>query len=149
MGAEAARQAGYKSDHRKLAQRLLRRPDIREAIEQAQAERAEQCGLSAAWVLSNLKEVAERCMQGTEVKDRFGNVIEGEWTFNARDANKALELIGKHLGMFIDRKQLDVAMDGPAPVYVVCWEGEDDTGRVAEFESGETGLALPAPDESS
>ena len=61
--------------------------------------------MSAQYVLQNLKDVAERCMSaqpvvnmaGKPVLDENGNPV---YRFDSAGANKALELIGKHLGVF-------------------------------------------------
>lgn len=68
------------------------------------------------YVLTQLKTVAARCMQSAPVLDRKGEQIWVEtpdgkmapaYTFNAMGANKALELIGRHLAMFTDRKIIE------------------------------------------
>lgn len=61
--------------------------------------------LTVEWVLNNLKEVTERCLVQEPVMIRKGSemVESGEYTFQANGANKSLELIGKHLGMFTDK----------------------------------------------
>lgn len=56
-----------------------------------------------AWVRARLREVAERTMQAVPVTDSKGEPT-GAWTFNAAGANRALELLGRELGMFVDRK---------------------------------------------
>ena len=54
--------------------------------------------IDADYVLEGLKEVAEKCMQ------RIPSDGEGRpYPFNAAGANKALELLGKHLGMFTEK----------------------------------------------
>jgi phage terminase small subunit len=45
--------------------------------------------------------ISDRCVQGDPVLDRDGNPT-GEWKFDSSGANKATELIGKHLGLFRD-----------------------------------------------
>lgn len=122
---QAAKKAGYKGSDKQLtvtgAQNLAK-PSIAEAVKKAMDERAEKIGITQDWVLGNLKTVAERCMQTAPVLDRRGNHVrvetpDGEealaYTFNALGANKALELLGKHLGMFTDR--LAVGGDPKAP----------------------------------
>src|SRR5271165_3921042 len=54
------------------------------------------------WVLTSLKNVAKRCMQAEPVLDSKGRPT-GEYTFQASGANRALELLGKEYGMFVDR----------------------------------------------
>ena len=51
------------------------------------------------YVLAALQEVAERCMQRRPVRDANGKVL-GDWTFNPASAIRALELLGKQLGLF-------------------------------------------------
>ncbi|MCR4333018.1 MAG: terminase small subunit [Sulfuricaulis sp.] len=79
---------------------------------------AEKEQVTKEYVLRRLKTVAERCLQSEPVVDRkgFPVVIEkqgegGESTpalayvFNSMGANRALELLGKEIGMFIERKE--------------------------------------------
>ena len=51
----------------------------------------------------------ERAMQAEPVRRKFGDreeEVPGEYVYNGSVANKALELLGKELGMFIDRKEV-------------------------------------------
>jgi len=57
--------------------------------------------VSVEWVLKKLIEVNKKCMQAEPLYDKDGNIV--EYTFQAAGANKSLELIGKHLGMFTDK----------------------------------------------
>ncbi len=66
----------------------------------AQAYRAP----GADYVLAGLQEFAERTMQRVPVLDRLGNET-GQWTFKAGAATRAFELMGRHLGMFVDRHE--------------------------------------------
>ena len=54
------------------------------------------------WIINNLRDIVERCMEAKEVLDKEGNSL-GYCSFNAQGAIRALELLGKHLGMFADR----------------------------------------------
>jgi phage terminase small subunit len=87
------------------ASKLLTNANLSEYIQIKQKKLEEKTELTAKWVLDNLKTVAERCMTAEPVMIRVGNGMEesGEYTFQAAGANKALELIGKHLGMFTDK----------------------------------------------
>lgn len=102
MNATAAYgRAGYTAEGNSAeasASRLLRNVKIQEEIAKRQQEMQEKTGITAKWVLDNLKYVAERCMAPEPMVDKEGNVI--EWRFDSSGANKALETIGKHLGMF-------------------------------------------------
>lgn len=99
---QAAIRAGYSAKTaNEQGARLLVNVSVAEAIEAAQAARSERVELTQDWVLDRLREVTERCMQHEAVLDHEGNPT-GEYKFNASGANKAIELIGKHLGMFKD-----------------------------------------------
>lgn len=65
----------------------------------------EAAGVSKAWVLARLKENAERALQAVSIKDENGETI-GEYKYEGSVANRALELLGKECGMFIDRKEV-------------------------------------------
>jgi hypothetical protein len=62
-------------------------------------------GLSKAWVLDRLRENAERCMRAVPVIGIDGGPT-GEYRFEPNAANRALELIGKELGMFVERHEI-------------------------------------------
>ena len=62
-------------------------------------EAAQRVQFNADWVLANLVEVVERAIQAVPVRDRQGAPT-GEYQFNAAGANRALELIGRYIGMF-------------------------------------------------
>ncbi len=96
-------------------QRLLKNVEIQQAIAKTLAKRTAAAEISVEWVLNGLKTVAERCMQEVEVLTRDGNRT-GEFTFNPAGANRAYELIGKHLRMFTEKVEL-TGRDG-APIEV-------------------------------
>lgn len=112
---QAAIRAGYsaKTAYRQGAD-LLQKTSIREAIEKAQAERSQRVEVTQDYVLSNLVEIVERSMQRAPVTNRKGEQIKDSkgrnvWCFDAKAANKALELLGKHLGLFSDRVQNEIS----------------------------------------
>lgn len=112
---QAAIRAGYsaKTAYRQGAD-LLQKTSIREAIEKAQAERSQRVEVTQDYVISNLVEIVERSMQRAPVTNRKGEQIKDSkgrnvWCFDAKAANKALELLGKHLGLFSDRVQTEVS----------------------------------------
>jgi len=104
------------------ASKLLKNPKIAARYDQLMTkvrERAEEKTLvSVEWVLQNLKEVAERCMQVYPVTDADGNET-GEYRFEHSGANKSLELIGKHLAMFTERIDANVKEDITVRVEIV------------------------------
>jgi len=110
---KAAIRAGYSEKvARKQGCINLANPDVAALIQEQVGKVAKQCELSQEWVLNNLKEVAERCMEAVPALDRHGNET-GEFTFQASGANRALELIGKHLGMFVERVESTGKDGGP------------------------------------
>ena len=103
-GTQSAIRAGYsKKTANEQSTRLLANVHIRAAVDKALKKRANKSEISAQWVLDSLKAVAERCMTAVPVMVRDGDewVESGEWKFDSSGANKSLELIGKHLGMFM------------------------------------------------
>lgn len=84
----AAIAAGYKDGPgiREQGSRLLTRVDVREAIDERQANIANELGLTRQWVLQQL--AAKTDSEGAS-------------------GVRALELIGKAHGMWVDRAQVD------------------------------------------
>jgi hypothetical protein len=81
----------------------------REEFKQRELQIAvERSAVSKTWVLERLKENAERAMQVRPVLDKEGNPT-GEYQWNGFVANKALELLGRELGMFVERHELTLA----------------------------------------
>ncbi len=99
----AAKRAGY-SERTAYAQgqRLLKHVEIAAAIQKAQEARSERTKIDQDWVIERLVGVYEASMGARPVCGKNGE--EKGFTFNPTAANRALELIGKHKGMFIDRK---------------------------------------------
>jgi len=119
---QAAKRAGYNAKTAySQGQRLLKKVEIQSAIAAAQQDRAKRVEISQDYVLSNLTEIVERTMQrapvcnmkGEQVQDDEGNNL---WEFDAKSANRALELLGKHLGLFTDKVQQEVSGPGGGPV---------------------------------
>jgi hypothetical protein len=59
--------------------------------------------VTRAWVLERLAENVKRAMQIEAIKLR--GVPTGEYRYEGSVANRALELIGKELGLFVDRSE--------------------------------------------
>lgn len=97
---QAAIRAGYSEETAySQGQRLLKHVEVAQEIDAKRKRLAFKTEINQEWVLNNLKNVAERCMQAQEVLNREGEPT-GEYKFDSSGANKSLELIGKHLGMF-------------------------------------------------
>jgi phage terminase small subunit len=99
-GSEAARRAGYsKKTADRQGSRLLRKPLIAACIDQARQVRSRRTGTTSDWVLQELRANYEKCIQKRPVLDRQGGGT-GIYRYDPAATNRALELIGKHLGMF-------------------------------------------------
>lgn len=108
---QAAIRAGYSEKTAKqIASENLAKPDLHAYIAELQQKRSQRTEITSDFVLSGLKEVAERCLQKSPVlewdhvakglvqkRDGDGNNI---WEFDSTGANRSFELLGKHLGLF-------------------------------------------------
>lgn len=105
--------AGYAPD-RGHASRLASQGSIRqrvneilspgaEKITEQAIEGVERVLLTKQWVLERLIENASRAMQAVPVTGKDGTT--GEYKYDGSVANRSLELLGKELGMFVDRKE--------------------------------------------
>lgn len=91
-GTKAAIRAGYKqSDAANRATRLLKKAEVSARIHELEKELAERLAISQDFVMIQLMQRYEECR---EQKDN-------------KNALKALELMGKHLGMFEKTKTGD------------------------------------------
>lgn len=91
---QAAIRSGYKQPHSQ-GPRLLENVGVKAAIAAGQTKLAERTGITVDYVLNGLREIAERCR--------------GE-DFQPAPGARALELLGKHLGMFVERRETDVTV---------------------------------------
>ena len=93
---QAAIRAGYSAKTAgSIGQRLLKKVEIQTALAAAMAAREERTEITADYVLRRLKEEAELTGEGSSHSARI----------------KALELLGKHQGMFADRLKIDGSLD--------------------------------------
>jgi phage terminase small subunit len=107
----AAIRTGYKQHSAHVqGSVLLKHPKVSARVQEIIAERSGELGITDEWVIGQLKKVVERCMQPEPVMvwdyekkqlvqktNEEGNLI---FEFDSNGANKALELLGKHLGLF-------------------------------------------------
>lgn len=136
---QAAIRAGYSTrSAAEIGSENLTKPNIRARIDQAMAERSKRTGVNQERVIEELAKIA--FLNAAEVVDtdtarllhtaseedtaaivsvkvkqssfENGDSIEREIKF--ADKLKALELLGKHMGMFRDK--MDIAMEGPVVI---------------------------------
>ena len=105
------------------ASRLFKRPEVQERIAEISAERirterqiaqqsVSEAAIDRAWVIRHLKHNALAAMRGHPLYDRGGNILkdaQGSPRYTKPDhtaAAKSLELIGRDLGMFIQRTEI-------------------------------------------
>jgi phage terminase small subunit len=112
---QAAIRAGYSDGS--YAYQLLRKPHVHRVITEAFEHRAEEIELDQLYVLRGLMETVERCMQRKPVMEwdpdakAMVHKLDAEgrevWEFEPFAAIKALELLGKHQGMFATKVQVE------------------------------------------
>lgn len=113
---QAAIRAGY-SEHTasEIGYENLSKPQIGERIAEVKAERSARTLVNADYVIRGLLKVHERCMQEEAVMafNHDSKVMEetGEFKFEHSGANKSLELLGKHLGLFVDKSETKHSID--------------------------------------
>jgi phage terminase small subunit len=87
---QAAIRAGYKPKNAaQTGAENLKKPQIQEALQEARESREKSSMITAEWVLKEISKIAENQEEA------------------ARDRLKALELIGKHLGMWEQREKAE------------------------------------------
>ncbi len=106
--SEAYVLAGYKAnkgnfvrfkDNQRIKARLV---ELQQQVSDAVVAKT---ALTKQWVIDRLRENVARSMQMEAVRNADGEPI-GEYAYNGSVANRALELLGKELSMFIDRKEI-------------------------------------------
>lgn len=147
---QAAIRAGYSTlTAYSIGDENLKKPDIKSAIDKALAERSKRTGVNAdrivrelakiAFVNStdviNMDEAAVRCDANRDdtaaiasikvktIPTEAGNIVERE--IKTYDKIKALELIGKHIGLFSDSLRLS----GEVSVKIVDDIGGEENGE--------------------
>jgi len=116
-GAKAAIRAGFsKKTAAQIASEYLTIPKIKLEIDRRLNEIAEKADITAESIMHRLNLIANRCIQevdpimktnGTYKRDRnTGKIC---FDFDSAGASRALELLGKTKGMFIDKHDVSVA----------------------------------------
>ena len=96
--SEAYQTAGYKPS-RANASVLKANQSIQARVAELHTGMAERFVVTRQWVIDQLVENVRRAMQAVPLRDADGNVV-GVFRYDGRTANRALELLGKEIGMF-------------------------------------------------
>jgi phage terminase small subunit len=105
-GKQAAIRSGYSQKTAQIqASRLLTNAKVKAYLETKHKKIEEKTSVTVEWIIEQLKSVYAKSMQAVPVVDPRGFPT-GEYKFEANAANRSLELLGKHIGMFTDRLQL-------------------------------------------
>lgn len=101
---DAAIAAGYTTKYASSkGSKLAKDAKIRQRIAELQQSVAEvaviQTAVTRDWVVDTLKKNVERALQTVPVLNRQGKPT-GEFQYDGAVVNKALELLGKHIGMW-------------------------------------------------
>jgi phage terminase small subunit len=121
-----------KSQRAGIRERVAEILQEREQIDAAGTQLAiERTAIDKGWVIERLRENVERAMQARPVLDRAGNPT-GCYVYNGAAANRALELLGKEMGMFIERRENKVVdeFDSMTDEQVEAWLDERAEARV-------------------
>lgn len=129
-GTQAAIRAGYREKTAgSTANENLKKPEILARVRELQAEQVERLSISADWVVLKLMETLEQCMAAVPVMvwdpEAKCKVESGDYVFDSKGALRALELIGKHIGMF-NLPHRPGEKDGPVKIIDDIPRGEGD-----------------------
>lgn len=144
---QAAIRAGYSTQTaRDIGCENLTKPNIKEAIDKELAERSKRTGINADRIIQELAKIAflnptdvidmdEATIKGSSNRDDTaaiasvkvkriptdnGDIVERE--VKTYDKIKALDLLGKHIGMFTDKLKIE----GAIPIVIQDDLGEED-----------------------
>lgn len=123
-GTRSVLDAGYKQSEMAAAttaSRLLKKANIQARLNELRKKQEKRTEITTDYVLSNLKEVLERCMQRAPVMVREGREMvqlkdeEGRdvWRFDSNGANQALNMLGKYKKLFTEKHEVSGRDGGP------------------------------------
>lgn len=83
--------------------------EVAKITAKATEKAAEALAIDREWIMRKLKENAERALQAIQAVGPDGQL--GDFKYEGSVANRALELLGKEIGMFIERKDINLRHD--------------------------------------
>lgn len=101
---------------------ILKKPGVADYMAYATEHRKNPTIVTREYVLMRLRHVADRAMSAEPVLDKDGQPT-GEYKSDFPAANKALELLGKQLGMFKDNQTF--AVQHTSPKVIITIDGEN------------------------
>lgn len=137
-GSAAYLRAGYKCKNSDVAATqactLLKNPKVAHAIKEANDNRSAKTKLTQEWVIEKLNLCVAKSLEEEEVQkwdyEHKKLAGTGRYIYDSKGATKALELLGKHLGMY----RTDVNLSGLVGVKII---DDIDSADSAEDTAGE------------
>ena len=124
IATNAAIRAGYsKKTAYSQGSKLLKDSKVRARVAELMDERSKRTLVDADFVVSHLVDIAHKCQSKVPVmifnaadkcmeqkQDADGNNV---WEFDSNGANRALELLGRHLAMFTEKSKITIHSEQP------------------------------------
>lgn len=130
-GAQAAKRAGYSETAANVrAAKLMANPLVAARVKELTQTIADKLGLTAEYVLRGLMATAESCNAIVVTGDP--TKIAGA----AAGANRSHELLGKYLGIFVDKSNMELSGPDGAPLSVQVVKRYDKGHDTAAVEAG-------------
>jgi phage terminase small subunit len=132
----AAERAGYsKKALGVIGHDLLKHPNVKKAIDDEIEARKSRNQITADYVLTRLRENVERAMQEKPVLNSEGEQT-GEFKYEGAVANKALELLGRHLGLFPTKTEIGNIADNSLKITTIKIVDSEDQKQANNYLEG-------------
>jgi phage terminase small subunit len=105
-GKQAAIRVGYSEKTAEVqASRMLTYAKVKDRVAELELAAQKRTDVTVDFVINGFVQNYNRAMQAEPVLDHEGNRT-GEFKYQGQVANKALEMLGRYLKMFVDRHEL-------------------------------------------